>query len=511
MVNNKLELLSYIKFFYSDLASKKTTLTLRSNNAKIQQLDIFKDVLEKTSNEYSTKARCYLYILEQHHSVCESENCQISTKFDNEKNEFRDFCSITCRNKSSKMREQISKTWTEEKKKIKNERTVKTNIAKYGATNPMKNKEILEKVKQTCIIKYGGNSSTYKHMTNLSNYNKQYVVDNFIEGKCFNYAGFQKYFNISSSNINKRLEYLNVQYTWSTHGSSSQEKELQRFLEDNNITYIKNSRSIIQGELDLFLPDYNIAIEFNGLYYHSYGSNNMNSKQSDLYYQKNRHIKKTEQCEQKGIKLFHIFENEWIEKKEIWKSIILNSVNKSEKIFARKCYIKEVDFSSTKEFLNNNHIQGSCQSSIRYGLYYNNELVSIMTFGKLRYSKQENTYELIRFCNKKYCTITGAASKLLKYFRTNYPNVKIQSFANRRWSSTLSNLYCTLGFELTHSTNPNYFYIKSNKLFSRLIFQKHKLKKLLTTFDESKTEIQNMIDNKYRIIYDSGNLTYIIK
>jgi hypothetical protein len=214
--------------------------------------------------------------------------------------------------------------------------------------------------------------------------------------------------------------------------------------------------------------------------------------------------------EEKRYQLFHIFEDEFLDKnkKEIWFSIIRNKLKLNNKLYARKCIIKEVSAKETNLFLDKNHIQGKCNAKIRLGLYFNNELVSLMTFSKSRYNKNIE-YELIRFSSKINTTVIGAGSKLLKYFEKNYKPRNIISYANRRFSQ--GKIYEKLGFKFIKNTEPNYFYFKpgENKLLSRVQFQKHKLKEKLEVFNSDLTELENMINNGYRVIYDCGNKVYI--
>jgi hypothetical protein len=287
--------------------------------------------------------------------------------------------------------------------------------------------------------------------------------------------------------------------------SSSQELEICSFLDINNIQYIQSERSILGGkELDICIQSHNLAIEFNGIYWHSEGVG------------KNRsyHLNKTKECIDKNIQLLHIFENEWVHhiKHEIWKSIINNKLNIcNSKIFARKCHINEVDNKTAKQFLLNNHLQGHTHSSINIGLYYENELVSLMTFGKSRYNKKYQ-YELIRFCNKINTLVTGGASKIFKYFIRNYNPESLISYADLRYSN--GTLYEKLGFNKLKNSTPNYFYFHKNnklKLMSRVQFQKHKLQDKLETFDPELTEYQNMLNNGYDRIWDCGNGVYEYK
>jgi hypothetical protein len=157
--------------------------------------------------------------------------------------------------------------------------------------------------------------------------------------------------------------------------------------------------------------------------------------------------------------------------------------------------------------LTENHIQGTCASKINLGLFYEKELVSLMTFGKPRFNKKYE-YELIRFCNKKNLSVIGGASKLLHSFIEEYHPNSIISYANRRWSQ--GNLYEKLGFSLDLETPPNYFYFHPDDflLKSRVQFQKHKLQSILQEYNPDLSETKNMYINGYRKIYDCGNKVY---
>jgi len=294
---------------------------------------------------------------------------------------------------------------------------------------------------------------------------------------------------------------------------SQPEKELIKFTEE----YAKiehNNRSILNGkEIDIYIPDFKLGIEFNGLMFHSIGSHKSSMFNiPDTPENRKKHLVKTDLCEKQGIQLLHIFENEWINetKKKIWKSVVLNKLKLSNRIPARKTQIKELTTQETKLFLEENHLQGYTPASIRYGLFYGNDLVSLITLSKGRNTISGGyEYELIRFCNKINTTVIGGASKLFKYFIKKHQPKNIVSFANRRWSD--GSLYYNLGFRLSHISDPNYFYFKptENILYSRNKFQKHKLKDLLIDYDPEKTEFQNMDKNGYRKIYDSGNYVFV--
>ena len=131
-----------------------------------------------------------------------------------------------------------------------------------------------------------------------------------------------------------------------------------------------------------------------------------------------------------------------------------------------------------------------------------------MTFGKPRFDKKHE-WELLRFCNKLGYHIPGSASRLLKYFERNFKPVSLVSYADRRWSQ--GKVYEKLGFTFSHKSDPNYWYFKNNdvsRIFSRVNFQKHKLKTKIKVFDIMLSEYENMKANGYNRIFDCGNLVY---
>ena len=290
---------------------------------------------------------------------------------------------------------------------------------------------------------------------------------------------------------------------------SKSEQEIFDYIKSLGIiNIIQSDRKILNNkELDIYLPDYNLAIEFNGLYWH-----NEYSKEN------NYHLLKTEECLTKGITLIHIFEDEWLNKKDIVKSRILYLLNKisfNRRIYARKCYIKEIDSITAKRFLERNHIQGFVGAKIHIGLFIKIEnkeyLVSYMSFGSLRknlgnINVNENYYELLRFCNTITYSVIGGASKLLKYFEKKYKPEKIISYADRRWSN--GNLYEKLGFTLSHKSKPNYFYIDGLKRINRFNFRKDILiSKYNCSIEISEKEFCREHLGLSRI-YDCGNLVY---
>lgn len=231
----------------------------------------------------------------------------------------------------------------------------------------------------------------------------------------------------------------------------------------------------LKKEIDIYLPDYKLGIEVNGVYWHSH-----------LLKESTYHKEKSDYFKELDINIFHIWEYQWTNpiKNKIVKSMLLNKIGKiSNRIYARKCVIKEIHSSEYKDFCNYNHIQGHSPAQVKLGLFYNNELISCMSFGKLRMNlgnkiKKDGEWELVRFCNKLNTSVIGGASKLFKYFENNYKPFKIISYADNDYSQ--GKLYNTLGFDDKGITNISYSYYnpKEDSIKNRFCYRKSELIKL---------------------------------
>lgn len=279
--------------------------------------------------------------------------------------------------------------------------------------------------------------------------------------------------------------------------------EIRDFIE-NELKIDTVKHLIGDKEIDVFIPSHNIGIEFDGLYWHSI-----------LFKEKKYHVNKTELCEANGIQLLHIFEDEWVNKKDIVKSIIRSKLGVYEnKIFARKCKIKEITPKMVGDFLKKYHMQGNVGAAVRLGLFYNDELVSLMTFGKKRVSmgtkvRIDGEYEMMRFCNKLNSTVIGGASRLLSHFVKNYQPKEITTFADRRYSD--GGLYKQLGFVHVGNTDPSYFYFKQHQIIREYRFKYRKDILVSAGFDANLTEHQIMTERGYYRIYDCGHMKFTLK
>lgn len=371
-----------------------------------------------------------------------------------------------------------------EKIKDKSKETNKLNL---GVDYPTQSAIVKDKIRNLSIIKL---KLKFPFIVD--------VKDGMVTCKC---DKCNNIFEISRVLLNERyregFELCGVCNPIGSHSTSQSEIELGEFIKSLNIGVNIKNRTVLDGkELDIYIPSHNLAIEYNGLYWHS-----------ELYRSSNYHINKTELCESKNIQLIHIFEDEWQYKQDIVKSRLKNMLGLTEnKIFARKCVVKEIFNKDAELFLDNNHIQGNVNAKIKLGLYHNNELVSIMTFsrGRIFMSGNKDSYELVRFCNKLDVSVIGGASKLLSYFIKTYKPTQIVSYADRRWSQ--GNLYEGLGFVFKHNSDPNYWYINGNSRLYRFNFRKSELIK--EGFDPTKSEHEIMLERRLYRIYDCGNKRY---
>jgi hypothetical protein len=377
----------------------------------------------------------------------------------------------------------------------------KTLLEKYGVDNPMKVKSVKDKLKKTLMSKYGvdhfSKTEEYKEMYKntckikygVDNASKSTFIKNVISDKKFkqnnsiekykdilpNEYKIVKYSNSRNFIINHEkcgLEFeIFIGTLYDRHRgnniictncnpidnqSSSGENEVKEYLRSLGVDFIENSYDIINPlSLDIYIPKLNLAIEYNGVYWHS-----------DVYHDSNYHLNKTNLCNEVGIELFHIWEDDWKFKNNIVKSILSNKFINSNKIHARKCYIKEVDdINLIRDFLNKNHIQGYTNSKYKIGLYYNNELVSLMCF-----SKKRKNMELVRFCTKLENVVVGGASKLFSYFLNKYDFDELVSFSDI--SGFNGDLYLKLGFENVSDTKPNYWWVVDGVRKHRFNFNK---------------------------------------
>lgn len=417
---------------------------------------------------------------------------------------YKKWCSNKCSSNSEETKQKLKKTslekWGVEHYSKTDEYVQKvkmTSLERFGVDNYAKTDEFVEKSKKTFLTKWGVDNFTKtseylekSKKTSLKNWGVEFPIQSDIIKEKIKNSNIKKYgvshilsyesglnlfhcdcggdhtFEIKTDDYYGRLKSNNklctVCYPISS-SSSIKETMLLDFIKsvyDGEI--ISNFRSG-RLEIDIYLPELNIGFEFNGIWWHS-----------DRYKDKWYHKKKTDYFKNIGIRIFHIWEDHWVNNLEILKSQIRNWLMISKyKIWARNCHI--VELSNCSRFLNDNHIQGSDRSNIKIGLLYNGEVVSVMTFNKSEGRKKmtDDQWNLSRFCNKLDCNVIGGASKILKYFIKKWEPTRIISYADKDWSN--GNLYLNMGFELLHETDPDYKYIINGKRLNKSRFRKSNL------------------------------------
>lgn len=287
---------------------------------------------------------------------------------------------------------------------------------------------------------------------------------------------------------------------------SKEHLELEQFLRKLNVSFNSNDRTVLDGaELDIVIPDKKIAIEINGLFWHRVG---LIPTISRAFVDKNYHLSKTEACEAIGWHLIQIFDYEWNQNKELLQNKIKHILGLSDgkSIYARNCKIQKITGKQATSFLTKNHIQGADSGSqIKMGAFHNNKLVAIMTFIDLK----DGSYKLSRFATGE--NVVGIFSKLLSYFEKSFNPKLIETFADRRFSSSLNNVYLKNNFNFIYNTEPAYFYynLKTKDIKKRQTMMRHKLYKKYPEYAKlGLTEKQIAIELGYDRVYDCGHIKF---
>ena len=418
------------------------------------------------------------------------------------------------------------------KSKLVQEKIKETNLRKYGTECVLSSNDIRKKIRETNIKKYGVDHVS-KSKVVMNKIIKSQINTNWNTSLSFNIAELSTAEEFYNFLINKKLKLnrkptikdislsLNISLTsaynyvkyykaeeYVLHNSSILEIMFKDFLDEYSINYIQHDRRQIKPkELDFYIPKANLAIEINDTASHNSTKCYLNDELVSEYY----HFNKSQLAKEKGIHLIHIFEYEMINKNKYNK--ITNYIKSildidTTRIYARKCEVKEISSKEAKEFLNKYHFQNYASSSIKLGLYYNDNLVEVMTFGKPRFNKNYE-YELIRLCTSSSYKVIGGSQKLLKYFLNKYNPKSIVSYCDI--SKFSGEVYEKLGFTFIENTKPNYVWTNYTNTFPRYLTQRHKLKEIFNDLDNDYTEDSAMMSHGYVKVYDCGNAKYEYK
>ena len=278
---------------------------------------------------------------------------------------------------------------------------------------------------------------------------------------------------------------------------SQAELDICAFIESLGIPVETNAK-IAGTEFDIVIPGKMLAIEFNGLYYHT----------EEFKHGKDFHLNKTRTAALNGYQLFHVFEDSWRDKQDIIKSMIVHKLGCTARtVYARQTVVKSVDQPTRQAFLIKNHLKGCDSSTHSFGLFKNDELVSLMTFRSPRFNRKHD-WELVRYAVKQDTSVVGSFSKLLKRFRSEYPG-SIISYSDVSYSE--GNVYEKNGFVYVTTNAPSYWYVNrsSQNRFPRTYFTKKKLLKL-SGLSIDHTEAQMAAAIGLRRIWDCGTIQWIL-
>jgi len=357
-------------------------------------------------------------------------------------------------------------------------RREKTNLERYGTKNPSSLPEIRQKVLETNIKLYGT-----AHPAKLPVFQEKAKESNL-----------QRYGAASHSQLPENRNKLKA-WCESNPGYNGQSKSELELLEWVKTYYSSATKIKQQGhELDIYIPELKLGIEYNGLFWHS-----------EINKSKTYHLNKTKYFQSQGIRVIHIWEHEWLQKQTQVKSFLLSALEKNQhKIGARKCHIiwssAPSEIEKAHNLLNATHIQGHTNST-RYAanVYYKDELVATATFGLHHRNSQE--WVLSRFTTKTNFTIQGILSRVTKLAVQNL-KTPIISWANYRLST--GNGYEKAGWVVSKKLPPDYFYFKGTKVISKQSRQKNKIKTPV-----GMTEAQHAEQDGLLRVWDCGKIKYV--
>lgn len=405
----------------------------------------------------------------------------------------------------------------------------KTNLEIYGFENPMQNSGIQEKAKATNIERYGVDNSNkhnpfvekriISYNSNIySGNNLNYLLCNTLEGEEFwdflndknTLKSACKKFNLDYQSCTSALlsRYKEKYHKIYTFPKTQKQKEMFDFVSSFGFSCEMNNRLIISPlELDIYIPEKKLAIEFNGSYWHSEAC--IEHTPEELTKMRKRHYIKTKMCQEKGIRLLHIFENQWNCHEEQWKAYIKNLLGiNSIKIFARKC---DVTNTNGCGLIKRNHLQGFGRSPICYfSLVYENNIVATMTAEiPHRQNMSNDSISLGRLVFEKEINVIGGASRLfseMKKWAKSNGYKKIVSWSDNCYS--YGDIYETLGFKKVKEHGPDYFYWDSG---DREYKGKQSQQKKATGCPDGMTEREWCLERGLFRIWDAGKISWEYK
>lgn len=286
-----------------------------------------------------------------------------------------------------------------------------------------------------------------------------------------------------------------------SHLSSNAENEVANFIYGLGFNVIRNNKEILDGkEIDIYIPERKAAIEYDGLIWHSgkFGKS------------KDYHLMKTQLCEEKGIRLIHIFEDEWLNRRkavEFRLKRILNCINLFNNVNIDKCNIVEIGKNKVKDFLKKNNIEEYKQSFVNIGCIYGVKLIGLMSFA--RKTQEDNSWFVSNCSLSNTYESNGLIKKIITYFIEKHNPNSIRWDVDRRWfNKTYESDLVKIGFVLKEIGKPRYYYVVKHKRLT-----KYDIIKMKSKSKEYKRLTESEFVNKmnYYRIYDCGTLNYLYK
>lgn len=381
-----------------------------------------------------------------------------------------------------------------------------TNLEKYGFENPMQSAIVAAKTIQTKKTRYAPHYlAKQNHKRFIQMVRENFELDAIVTED--QYVGVQTRPLISfrccacGHTFDKRFDYASLPKCEICHPidisfKSKEELDLLTFVQSHtSCQVISGDRSVISPyEIDIYIPELKLGIEYCGLYWHS----ELSGKKSWNY-----HYRKWQAAKDAGVTLITIFSDEWTTQRAIIANTIkikLGTGNR--KTGARNCKPITVMRDTAIEFYNQFHLLGSpTRLPINLGLEYKNELIALMSFIKTT----GDNYELTRFASNGM--IPGAAGRLLSQFIKAHTPSSIVSFSDNRYST--GNLYKRLGFLQIGTVPPMQQYVENYSIkHHKLSLNKDKLQQMYTDIDLSKTEWQILQELGYDRIWDCGKIKW---
>lgn len=430
------------------------------------------------------------------------------------------------REKQDSIREKIRDTCMErygvshssKSETVKN-KVKQTNLERRGVEWVMQDPEVLDKARQTNlerrgvewvmqdpeVSKTGVEAHREIYLSNLSDFANKVLTDAKTLQETVNSIGTVATADacgVCVATIHRYMDFHGIDRQ--KQGPTKIENFVEAILVSNNIHYIKNDRKVLGGlEIDFLIPSHMLGIECNGLFYHSY------NPMASVVGSNKRDYEKTELASTRGIKLLNFYEDDFKERPLIVKSMILNSLGLvRRKIDARKCTITSISATAARTFCETNHIKGYSNSAVKLGCFFDNELVSVMTFSKNRFNR-DGSYEVVRFCSLLNTVVRGVGSKFIKHFIKEFGVSEISTYADLCYGDGKS--YEKMGFTRIGKTAAGYCWLDGTTRISRQRCQHKNLQKWLPTYDPEKTEDENMFSSGYRKLYDCGHAKFILE